>query len=143
MYSTLFSNGLRLEKMQLHWKRYTLKLGQILLQLKAVTYITPEPRVQLVEQEPRLFSSPVVDEVIATVDEDVVEAGVDPGFLQEKLDDWNKEAQDIDVYVEVISYISLIWKRPISFLLNVKILPSRKPNVNLSSPASSRIWYNR
>ena len=117
----------------------TLKLGQILLQLKAVTYITPEPRVQLVEQEPRLFSSPVVDEVIATVDEDVVEAGVDPGFLQEKLDDWNKEAQDIDVYVEVISYISLIWKRPISFLLNVKILPSRKPNVNLSSPASSRI----
>ena len=117
----------------------TLKLGQILLQLKAVTYITPEPRVQLVEQEPRLFSSPVVDEVIATVDEDVVEAGVDPGFLQEKLDDWNKEAQDINVYVEVISYISLIWKRPISFLLNVKILPSRKPNVNLSSPASSRI----
>ena len=117
----------------------TLKLGQILLQLKAVTYITPEPRVQLVEQEPRLFSSPVVDEVIATVDEDVVEAGVDPGFLQEKLDDWNKEAQDIDVYVEVISYISLIWKRPISFLLNVKILLSRKPNVNLSSPASSRI----
>ena len=109
------------------------------MQLKAVTYITPEPRVQLVEQEPRLFSSPVVDEVIATVDEDVVEAGVDPGFLQEKLDDWNKEAQDINVYVEVISYISLIWKRPISFLLNVKILPSRKPNVNLSSPASSRI----
>ena len=108
MYSILFSNGLGLEKMQLHWKRYTLKLGQILLQLKAVTYITPEPRVQLVEQEPRLFSSPVVDEVIATVDEDVVEAGVDPGFLQEKLDDWNKEAQDIDVYVEVISYISLI-----------------------------------
>ena len=108
MYSILFSNGLGLEKMQLHWKRYTLQLGQILLQLKAVTYITPEPRVQLVEQEPRLFSSPVVDEVIATVDEDVVEAGVDPGFLQEKLDDWNKEAQDIDLYVEVISYISLI-----------------------------------
>lgn len=108
MYSILFSNGLGLEKMQLLWKRYTLKLGQILLQLKAVTYITPEPRVQLVEQEPRLFSSPVVDEVIATVDEDVVEAGVDPGFLQEKLDDWNKEAQDIDLYVEVISYISLI-----------------------------------
>lgn len=101
------------------------------MQLKAVTYITPEPRVELVEQEPRLFSSPVVDEVIATVDEDVVEAGVDPGFLQEKLDDWNKEAQDIDLYVEVISYISLI--------LNVKILPSRKPNVNLSSPASSKI----
>lgn len=101
------------------------------MQLKAVTYITPEPRVELVEQEPRLFSSPVVDEVIAAVDEDVVEAGVDPGFLQEKLDDWNKEAQDIDLYVEVISYISLI--------LNVKILPSRKPNVNLSSPASSKI----
>ena len=108
MYNILFSNGLGLEKMQIHWKRYALKLGQILLQLKAVTYITPEPRVQLVEQEPRLFSSPVVDEVIATVDEDVVEAGVDPGFLQEKLDDWNKEARDIDVYVEVISYISLI-----------------------------------
>jgi len=61
-----------------------------------MAYITPEPRVQLVEQEPRLFSSPVVDEVIVSVDEDVVDAGVEPGILEGRLDDWKREAKDID-----------------------------------------------
>lgn len=64
--------------------------------MKAFANITPEPRIQLVEQEPRLFSSPVVDEVILSVDEDVVEAGMDPGILQGRLDDWKRDANDID-----------------------------------------------
>lgn len=65
--------------------------------MKAFAFITPEPRVQLVEQEPRLFSSPVVDEVIVSVDENVVQAGVNPGILEGRIDDWKRDADDIDM----------------------------------------------
>ena len=53
--------------------------------------------MQLVEQEPRLFSSPVVDEVIVSVDENVVQAGVNPGILEGRIDDWKRDADDIDM----------------------------------------------
>lgn len=64
--------------------------------MKAFTYITPEPRVEVIEQDPGLFSRPVVEEVILSLDEDVVEAGTVPGIIEGKLDDWKKEANDID-----------------------------------------------
>ena len=34
--------------------------------------------------------------MILSVDEDVVQAGMDPGILQERLDDWKRDADDID-----------------------------------------------
>lgn len=64
--------------------------------MKAFTYITPEPRVEVIEQDPGLFSRPVVEEVILSFDEDVVEAGTVPGIIEGKLDDWKKDANDID-----------------------------------------------
>ena len=61
--------------------------------MKAFAYIAPQPRVQLVEQEPRLFSSPV-DEVIVSIDENVVEAAAEPNeiVLDGRLQDWRNEA---------------------------------------------------
>lgn len=64
--------------------------------MKAFTFITPEPRVELTEQDPGLFSGPVVEEVILSLDEDVVEAGMIPGIFEGKLDDWKRDANDID-----------------------------------------------
>ena len=64
--------------------------------MKAFTYITPEPRVEVIEQDPGLFSRPVVEEVILSLDKDVVEAGTVPGIIEGKLDDWKKDANDID-----------------------------------------------
>lgn len=61
--------------------------------MKAFAYIAPQPRVQLVEQEPRLFSSPV-DEVIVSIDENFVEAAAEPDeiVLDGRLQDWRNEA---------------------------------------------------
>ncbi|XP_067048762.1 dystrophin-like isoform X1 [Acropora muricata] len=69
--------------------------------LKAFTFITPEPRVELTEQDPGLFSGPVVEEVILSLDEDVVEAGMVPGIFEGKLDDWKRDANDIDEWLEI------------------------------------------
>ena len=61
-------------------------------------YTAPEPRFQLVEQEPKLFSSPV-DEVIVSIDENVVMAAAEPdGFLLDgRIDDWKNEADEISM----------------------------------------------
>lgn len=64
--------------------------------MKAFTCITPEPRVEVIDQDPGLFSSPVVEEVILSVDEDFVEAGMDPGIIEGRLDDWKRDANDVD-----------------------------------------------
>lgn len=71
-------------------------LNVALIQTKAFAYIAPQPRVQLVEQEPRLFSSPV-DEVIVSIDENVVEAAAEPDgiALEGRLLDWRNEADKI------------------------------------------------
>lgn len=50
----------------------------------------------MIDQDPGLFSSPVVEEVILSVDEDFVEAGMDPGIIEGRLDDWKRDANDVD-----------------------------------------------
>lgn len=66
--------------------------------MKAFAYIAPAPRVQLVEQEPRLFSSPV-EEVVISIDENPVQAAAEPDafLLDGKLHDWKNEANEIDL----------------------------------------------
>ena len=52
----------------------------------------------MVEQETRLFASPV-DEVVVSVEENVVEAAAEPeSFIFDgKLQDWKNDANDISV----------------------------------------------
>ena len=66
------------------------------IQKKAFAYIAPQPRIQPVEQEPKLFSSPV-DEVIVSIDENVTEAAAEPDgiALDERLQDWKNDADEM------------------------------------------------
>ena len=61
--------------------------------MKAIPFIIPAPRVEVIELE---SSRPVIDEMVLSVEEDVAEHGVDPGFFEGKLDDWKREANDIN-----------------------------------------------
>ncbi|XP_068690393.1 utrophin-like [Montipora foliosa] len=66
--------------------------------MKAIPFIIPAPRVEVIELE---SSSPVIDEMVLSVEEDVAEHGVDPGFFEGKLDDWKREANDINEWLQI------------------------------------------
>ena len=67
---------------------------------QAELYISPEPRVQLVQQEPRLFSSPE-EEILLSTAENGLEAAPEhfsegEKACEEKLAAWKEDVNDIN-----------------------------------------------